>query len=136
MNASHRPKTQAHPPPQSTVPGAQYAVHSISEQSGSKRAFTQSVAWQHVAGTQSESTVHISISSSDTSDGKDTHPKDTITTARTAKTILSITLLGMKDIKKAYISGTYPVLPYLKPDKDPYKEDTEKHKDKRKQRDT
>ncbi len=44
-------------------------------------------------------------------------------------------LLGMKDIKKAHISGTYPVLPYLKPDKDPYKEDAEKHKDKRNQRD-
>ena len=105
MNASHRPETQAHPPPQSIVPGAQCAVHITSEQSGSKRAFTQSVAWQQVAGTQSESTLQVSISSpgtsSDTSDGEDTHPEKTIKITKSARYILSIHYIRMKDIKTA-----------------------------------
>tara|TARA_Y100000310_G_scaffold10678_1_gene11341 strand:- start:3048 stop:3299 length:252 start_codon:yes stop_codon:yes gene_type:complete len=52
------------PCPQSKVPGSQFIVHIIPEQSGACSAGIQESAWQHESGTQSEFSEHSLLTGS------------------------------------------------------------------------
>lgn len=52
---AHRPPWQKQPPPQSMLPFRHSSVHMVFPQLGPLVVATHDVAWQQVAGTQSES---------------------------------------------------------------------------------
>ena len=56
--AAHWPAWQKHPPPQSMVFGMHMCVHMIPPHDGAWLRGTHLSAWQHTAGTQSESLEH------------------------------------------------------------------------------
>jgi hypothetical protein len=61
--AAQRPFWQRQPPPQSTVPPRQSAVHITSAQLGALARATHAAAWQQSAGTQSASVAQASVPS-------------------------------------------------------------------------
>lgn len=61
MRAAQEPFWQKQPPPQSMVPCWQTCVHAVPPHDDAWATGTHAVAWQQVAGTQSESALHLSL---------------------------------------------------------------------------